>query len=93
MVFFCSFVKHTQAYMHHDFIQKSRMEIADCPPVKRWTGKNLRYYSKERLKFGHSLTVNVCLSRTGKNSVGQVDPSDTFPKERLNNFVISAPAK
>ncbi len=40
---------------------------------------------KERLKFWDLMIV--CLSRTGKNRVGQVDPLDTFPKERPNYFV------
>ncbi len=35
--------------------------------------------------------MTVCLSRTGKNNDGQVDPLDTFLEERLNHFVISSP--
>ncbi len=31
------------------------------------------------------------MSRKGKNSAGQVDPVDTFPKDRFNYFVISTP--
>ena len=43
----------------------------------------------ERLKFGNLFCV--CLSSTGENSAGQLESLDTFPKKRLNYFVISTP--
>ena len=79
------------------------MEITDCPPVRdreKWsrTSKNFGHFSEGKaeimeLNKPKRFVQLVLLPPSDELHAPSLDVFDTFPKERLNYFAISAPAK